>query len=462
MISATITSKIFSELASSSSLLPIGVKDVSNSLGITAGSYITGSKVEGKDRFIDEFGTQAIWLGGIPFYKKILDLTLYKIKDFNPKVDVRILKDKEILAKAIEHAPSPKIKEKFVKIAENQKVFKNLFMAKFIAATALTMASYSALTHFRHKHTEKAIAKEIQQEENIKKANDQFIKSKSSLTFKAFNKSNTQKNNTAKKNPTFGMNLSGLQDFMFNPVKNMMIVDGGITTERLADSRNPQDFVGYVIKEGFFWGFMYFAGQIIQDHFEKRAKLKHNTSIDLDIKVLQNEEFKESFKTKEIKDSLSDFETVLDKKDAEIYEYLHKNPKNMIVKMAKESDIITAYKEKNAAGKMIKTNKIDTQHYVDIKNVKSLYNKIKTLYEELGDHYKKTGESKETLNAFFKQVTNLKRLSIIKNIGACVGVLGVLVPGIMVATRFMNKDNKEFQVKKEIKEKIAAQNFQGK
>ena len=50
----------------------MAIKDIANSVGLTAGSYITGDKLEGKDRFLDEFGTQAIWLFGIPAYKKLL------------------------------------------------------------------------------------------------------------------------------------------------------------------------------------------------------------------------------------------------------------------------------------------------------------------------------------------------------------------------------------------------------
>ena len=79
MLLAITASKIYSTLGNNNSLVPLAIKDVANSLGLTTGSYITGDKLEGKDRFIDEFGTQAIWLFGIPAYKKLIDLTLYKL-----------------------------------------------------------------------------------------------------------------------------------------------------------------------------------------------------------------------------------------------------------------------------------------------------------------------------------------------------------------------------------------------
>ena len=51
MIPAAVTASeyIYSKLGSNASLLPLAVKDLANSTGLTAGSYITGDKLEGKD-----------------------------------------------------------------------------------------------------------------------------------------------------------------------------------------------------------------------------------------------------------------------------------------------------------------------------------------------------------------------------------------------------------------------------
>lgn len=431
-----LTSKIFSSLGNNSSLIPLGVKDMSNTLGITAGSYITGDQIEGKDRFIDELGTQVIWLLGIPFFKKIIDKTVYKLAKFNPNIDTRILKNKDIFKKAQEHAPES-VKASFEKIAQsakNEKMFKGLALAKFVAATALTLGSYSLLTTFRHKHTEKAIIKEIKKEEEAKKAQE------------------IAKNNINKdqKNPSFGMNLNSLSQFMFDPVKNTMIIDGGITTERLADARNPQDFMGYVIKEGGFWAFMYFAGPAIQKYLEKKAA-KNNKPIDLDIRVLQDAKFQDIMKTMKEKDiEIMSKELNLDKTDAEIYESLFKKAgkeDNLIVKVAKQSDIIKTIKD---------SGEIDTQHYIDIEAVKGIKGKIENLQKSL------TAETKEGAETFFNRILKLKRASIITNIGASIGALGLLVPAIMVAMRFMDKDNKEFMVKKQIYEKMQKESLKTK
>lgn len=176
MISPTLTANIFSKLGNPSSLLPIAVKDAGHSAGMTTASYITGKEVEGKDRLIDEFGTQIIWIGGLPFYKKVVDYTVYKIAGHNPNVDVRVLKDSNVKDMAIKYAYKTseeikkgeigKIGESIAKAAEHSSLFKNLALAKFIAATAMTLGSYFALTTFRHNHTQKKLEKEIHAELN--------------------------------------------------------------------------------------------------------------------------------------------------------------------------------------------------------------------------------------------------------------------------------------------------------
>lgn len=443
------TAKIFSTLGNNNSLVPLAIKDITNSLGLTAGSYITGDKTEGKDRFIDEFGTQSIWLFGIPAYKKIIDKTVYKLAGLNADVDVRILKNKDILKKAIEFAPTQQAKAALEKIAKNPKMFKNLALGKFFASTALTLVSYMGLTHYRHAQTEKDIAKNYRK----KKASEKFVKEtvQAETSFQSVHKKKSKKTD---KKVSFG---SGFQEFMFNPVKNLMIVDGGITAERLGTARNPQDFMGYVIKEASFWGFMYFAGAKIQSFFEGRAKKKHNKSIDLDARVVEHTAFKKAFEDKSILKSLQQFPEKAT--DVEIYEFLHKNPDNLVVRMAKKSDVIAMDKD-NWFGKMAKklglksternSKAIDTRKYIDIDDVKAVKSKMAKLYEEFI-------QSNQTTDVFFKKVKTLKRASILKNIGACVGALGIVVPAVMVAIRLLDKDNKEFQTKKDVEAKLAMQ-----
>lgn len=440
MIPAITASKIYSTLGNNNSLVPLAIKDVANSLGLTAGSYITGDTLEGKDRFIDEFGTQAIWLFGIPAYKKAIDLTLYKILNIDPNVDVRNLKNPEILKKAIEFAPNEKIAESIRNVAENPKFTKNLAISKFAAATILAIGSYTALTKYRHKKTREAAEKEILAEIQRESAdNSKTQKTDDTFTYTApLSGAFEEMSLKSKKQTSF---TGALQDFMFNPVKNLMILDGSITAERLADSRNKQELIGYTIKEGTFWAFMYFASKPIQKFLENSAEKKHNKSIDLDARVIESNELKKAFENKIIEDSVNQIKNL--KSDVEVYEFINKNPDNFVVKMAKMSDVIPTMKG---------SNKIDTRKYIDISDVRGVGKKLEKLYKQFNPE-------KENLDEFLKQVKKLKRSSVLKNMGACVGVLGVLAPAIMVALRKLDKNNKEFQVKEDLKKELA---FKGK
>ena len=407
--------KFYSTLGNNNSLVPMAIKDIANSCGLTAGSYVTGDKLEGKDRFIDEFGTQAIWLFGIPTYKKLIDFSLYKALKIDPKFDVRNLKAerKTLLEKSVQFADSS-IKESMQKALSNQKFTKNLAMSKFVASTALTILSYWGLTKYRHKATEKQAKKEILAEMNQTKGQPSFT--------------------------------GGIQDFMYNPVKNLMILDGAITTERLANSRNPQEFLGYTIKEGTFWAFMYFASKPIQKFLEKRIENKKPASIDLDARVIESEELSNAFKNGSLKSSI---EKVLKLESAEkLLEFIHENSDDFTVKMAKMSDILPTLKNASQA------DNIDYRQFIDLDEFKSVAQKLDKLSGKFNE-YKLSDISDKSVDAFLNLVKKYKRRATLLNIGSCIGVLGVLAPAIMVAVRKFGKNN-EFQVKEDLKKKMQA------
>ncbi len=445
------------------------MKDVANSVGLTAGSYIVGKEEEGQDRFIDEFGTQALWLFGIPGYKKLLDYAMFKTMGYDPKIDVRVLKNKDIFEKAKEFAHNDSVKNAFEKVGKNSKTFKGLTFAKFVASTLMTIGTYGALTHYRHKFTEESIKKKIIAEQKGKNANTTFTpQAPKPEAFKGVSVKNEQDREqlafkgfsyTCDDRQSPQLAFKGLSDFMFSPVKNLMILDGAISGERFLTSRNMQDFLGYGIKEGSFWVFMYFAGQKIQEHLEKASESKHKKSIDLDARVIESDELKQAFNDNSLKKSINAFADC--KTDVEVYEFINKNPDNFIVKMAKKSDVVKTkgsnenlfVKLARRTGLMSKLDNadvVDTRAYIDIDEFKGVANKL----EKLHGQYEQSGES---LEKFLGGVKKLKRASVWKNMGSCIFALGVLTPAIMVAIRTLRGD-KEFKVKEEIEKQLA---FQG-
>lgn len=433
----------------------MAIKDTSNSLGLTAGSYITGKEAESQDRLIDEFGTQAIWLLGIPTYKKILDWTLFKPLGLDSKVDVRVLKDKDVFEKAKKFAKHhdeqfknnnnvKKIAKSLEDITTKQKLFKGLTFGKFVASTLLTILTYSGLTDFRQKYREKKITKEFYEKEAQKQAALK-LNQKTPKAFEGIKNYNSK--------PAFTGNI---QDFMFSPVKNLMIVDGTITTKRIASSQNKQEFVGYAIKEGMFWIFMYYAGRKIKTALENHSLKKHNIPIDLDARVIESMSLKKAVLGKDIMKHINQFPAG-NPTPAEIYEFVNTNPDNLIVQMAKKCDIVKTVKG---------TNSIDNRKFIDPEEVTGLKDKLTMLFNKgqefvtkkvnaKGEGYTLTQKDEmKFLKEYLKKVRSGNRAATLKNIGACIGFLGVLMPAIIVGWRFMDKDNKNYQVREDIEKKL--------
>lgn len=444
-----IVAKIFSVLGNPQSLVPLAIKDSANIAGMTGASAVT-SKEEARDRLIDEVGTGAVWLGAIPLYKKVVDKTAFKLAGYDAKYDVRNLMNNEIFEQTKKYAPTEEIKSEIEKIGENKKVFKGLNAAKFVIATGAALATYNIITDMKQKYTHNRIKSKLLKQEEEKKialmAQSTAHAKKSDAVFT--NVAKVRNHDTNQKSGN--VNFKGGFDVMLDPVKNMMVFDAGITGERLGKSRSPQELMGYAIKEGGFWAFMYFLGKKIQDHFEDIADTKHNKNIGLDARVLENEKFKEAFADKSIEASLNGFNPEMS--DKELYEFLHKNPDNMVVDVAKQSDIIQTYKKPKKWYQIFKkpedTGKIDTRKFINLDDVRNTHKNMSKLYKQFN-------ESGQNIDEFFGDVRKLKRGSILKNMGSTIFSLGIVLPGIMLADRLLKPGNKEFAVEKHVKEQIA-------
>lgn len=424
---------VFSTLGNPNSLVPLAVKDLSATAGMTTGSFVTG-KEEGADRFIDEMGTEVIWLFGIPAFKWLYDKTVYKAANLDSNFDARNLKNKDVFEKIKEYAPDDKVKKEIEKIGSKSKLFKNITTGKFFVATGLTVASYLGLTKAKQKYTAKKIRENLIAEYEAKKQEEAKKK---------------QENSVNQTNPSFKGAGSLIESLAFSPVKNMYVLDGFITATRLGESRTPQEFIGYFIKEAMTLCFMYYAGGKIQEALEKRAVNKFNKSIGLDARVLEDPAFKKAFEDGSIEKGLKEFEKIQAAKDngklkkdaVSLYEFIHKNPENSVVKAAKKSDIIKMYK---------KTDKIDTRKFIDLKEFEGVYENMSGLYKQ----FKEAMQKGETSEKFFAGVKRLKRDSILMNIGSCILALGIITPGLMLLKRFTSKGDEEFETKKQIREQL--------
>ncbi len=431
----SITTKIVSTLGNKESLIPIMIKDGVDSSSLTYKSFKEGGPIEGMDRAIDEFGTQAIWIGGIPFYKKLIDYTAYKIGKINPQVDPRIIANKEYSAWAKENAKGimANTKSQTVQSAikdclkDGGKLAKNLYKGKIIAATALTLATFFLLTKTKQKRTKNTVIDEMKsiKDHKIKQNEEKNI-------FSEFNEYHSSKNPTFK---GIGKNLG--EAIMFNPVHNMKIIDAGITTERLACSRNKTEFFEHAIKEGGFLFFIYGFGNLIEKGINKAADKFFHKPIDLKIDVLMDNKLADALLNGKIAKDVAQ----LPKKDKSLTEklnFLINNPNNIIVQAAKKSKFIQTLKDTNGA------NIIDTSKYIDIKE-------IEALAQQLLNIDKNFQAAKEPVNKFLAKTKALKVSSVMANIGISCLVLGYVIPKLIYKYREMKTGTTKFHVAEDIK-----------
>lgn len=429
-----ISTKIISTLGNKESLVPIILKDGVDSTSLTYKSFKEGGPVEGKDRAIDEFGTQAIWVGGIPFYKKLFDMTAYKAAKLNPQVDVRITTNPEYSAWALDNAKGvmSNSKTQTVKSAitdcllDGGKKAQNTYKGKIIAATALTLLTYFGLTKFKQNKTKKEVMDEIKND-NFTKTND-YSKLKKDDDNKVFSDIVSFK----------GVNAKTVSDaIMFNPVHNMKIIDAGITTERLACSRNKTEFCEHAIKEGGFLFFLYGFGNYLEKGISKFANKVLNKPIDLDIDVLTDETFSKALSNGKLEKDL----TKLPAKNSSLTDklnFLANNPDNAVVKAAKKSKIISTVKDET--GKSV----IDTSKFIDV-------NEVEKLADNLSNISEKFALSNDSVKSFLNKTKALKVGSVAANIGISCFVLGYVIPKAVYKYREWKTGTTSFHVANDIK-----------
>ncbi len=428
-----VTTKIVSTLGNKESLIPIMIKDGVDSASLTYKSFKEGGSIEGFDRAIDEFGTQLIWIGGIPFYKKLINNTIYKFKNISPKVDPRIIANKEYSKWALDNAKGyiNKSKTQGVKDAisnclkDGGKTAKNLYATKVIAATALTLGTFFALTKAKQKNTKNQVLKEMQEQTKAQSIN-------------IYDTNNEIFNDIKSNNPSFkGIGKKAIEAVMFNPVHNMKIIDAGITGERLACSRNKTEFCEHAIKEGGFLFFIYGFGNLIEKGINKFSSAVLKKPIDLPIDVLMDSSLNNALNNNTIMKDISKLpkaaQSLTDKLN-----FIMQNPDNIAVQAAKKAKIVSLTKD------VYGNSVIDTSKYIDMKA-------FDTLSKNLTELDKKFKMSNESVKTFLNKAKGLKVASVMANIGVSCLFLGYIIPKAIYKYRQMKTGTTKFHVEEDIK-----------
>ena len=432
-MSMNIGSKLIHQLGSTNSLIPLATKEVFDSAGQTYFSHKAGGKIEAKDRLVDEVGTGALWLFGIPTFKKFIDKTIFKKAGISPEIDTRLIKNNKLLQKAIENAPTEEIANELKKAGENISKVKNLNYLKFGLSVGLTLTSYFGLTKFKQNMTKKNIEREFLQKQMQKtppcyETNPIFDE--------------IQLNKKKKSNPSFGSSavMKIAENIMLDPIKNMMVLDGCISAERLSHSRTKGEFAESTIKEGSFLFFIYGAGEAIKKVIEAGAKKFFNAPINLDAKFLSSDLAEKVLTDKNIQKDVQEFVQKFGKNinTEELYEFILKNQNHTVVNAAKKSGIIST----------AKNGKVDTRKFINEKELQKLSNDLISFIN--------SSKNSKNIENYLKKVKSFKVISTILNIGVCCLSLGYIVPKAMYAYRIKHQDGKtDFHVKTEYEKELA-------
>ena len=446
-MSMQISSQLISKLGSPDSRLPLAVKDIFNCAGNTYFSYNAGGKVEGKDRFIDEAGTGSIWLFGIPFFKKIIDKTLYKAVKISPQVDVRILNNKDYYKTALNNAINSTMKQEIQTAGENISKTKGLGIIKFIASLALTMASYKLLSVIKHNITKKEIEKEYLANLNnktIKTNTDYSIFAKSNI----FNDiENNIKINSNNQTPSFKANsafIKTAENIMLNPVKNMLLLDLGISSERIINARTKEERKEFALKEFSFLFFVYGADKLLKKGLNLFGEKLLKVPAEISSELLASDIPKNILQNGNLQNEISEFLTKFsDKKNiSKFYEFVFSNQDNIVVKAAKQSGLIKTIKDSSGA------LKIDARKYID-------YEKILNLASNLTKLTEMSKVNNADINTYLNKIKKAKIGSTAVSIGVCCLSLGYIVPKLMLKLRQKNQNGKnDFHVKTEYEKEL--------
>ena len=375
---------IISAIGNNSSIYPLLVRDcgieIPTKVGMTYSQNLKDSKDMAnnavRERLIDEYGTSAIWLGGIPFVDWLCNKAIRKL-GFNPDINPKLFNNNKIKSNIEKFKnTAPKEVEELKKVLNNKKTYEKLLAGKFVLSTVIPVTLMGfVLPKINFKLTEKL---------RNKKQKD-MSKNKGDLSFKGL--------------PTVLANVS--------TVNKMAITDGGLTVGRVSTARNKYEKMEMAFKMLSMMFLNFVAPIWIAKFFDKFSEKVFKTSVNLDPKILADKEFINSVKKGGIK-----------LPDTNIEAFFENNPDEMFSKLSNKF----IYK-----GKLYKNGMTDPRTYIDEKAL----NKFK---EEL-DKFQTQAIKSGNIENFAKKALKIKSVNILANVALSSFLLAVVLPKVTFILR---------------------------
>lgn len=391
-----IVTNIISAIGNNSSIYPLLVRDCC----IEAPSKILIARKENlkeskeiandatREKIIDEYATSGIWLGGIPMveyfsdkfiskkgYNPIVNLNLFKAeknKEAYQGIEYNINKFKNIQAKDVQDAV-----QDLIKVKNNKGSFEKLLTKKFCAATIIP----TIIMGFVLPKLNFALTKQIREKKAPQKA-----ESKKEISFTG----------------SFTSQIANLRT-----VDKMAISDGGLTVGRVTTSRNKDEawanafrMIGSMI--------LNFVTPIyIAKGLDKLANKLFNINVNLDPKILADNEFINTIKNSKVELPKSNTEK-------DLIDFIDNKPQALFSRFAQKTGKVS----------YLKSGYRDPRKFVDIKDLGKFRN-------EFENFIAKAKQSKNIEN-FARKAKFVKSANILAN----VGISSFLLAGVLPATTY--------------------------
>ena len=380
---------IISAVGNNRGIAPLFVRDccieIPAKLGLTYNQNLKDSKQMAnnavRERFIDEYGTSAIWMGGPVVLGKLCNKAIKKF-GYNAGVNMSLFKERKDqgikynIEKFKEKAPEA-VKD-LEKALKNKSRYQNLQAGKFGITTLIPIALMGfILPKLNFKLTER-----IRKQQETK----QKTELKNNISFK------------------------GIASTMANMsnVNKMAVTDGGLTIGRVLTGRNRYEQMELGFKNSMMMFLNFVFPIYLAKGLDKLSMKLFNTDVNLDPKLMNDNEFLKAIKNGAIK---------MPNSREEVIEFLDKNPDSRFSKLCEEY----------CGVKYLKNRVRDPREFVDTRKINDFTKEIKKFSAEI--------RKSNDISRYAKRAIRIKSANIAANVGISSFLLAVALPELIFFLR---------------------------
>ena len=378
---------IISAIGNNSSVYPLIVRDcgieVPTKIALTYNQNKKESKgvayLAARERFLDEYATSAVWLGGIPLVGKIADFIIKKT-GLTPKVNLKLFNEDRF--QGINYniqqfaQKAPQAVQDLIKTRENKKLYEKLLAGKFILSTTIPILFMGFILP---KMIFASSAKKIDALRQKEKKQMNFVEKDKFFSYQDISFTGSWIAKAAN----------------FSAQDKMAVTDGGYALGRIATARNKNETIDISFK----MAGMMFLNFVAPKWIEKA--LNKVTGITLDPIILSDKRFLVQVRNNSL--SLPESSSAED-----LFEFI---------------DDISNKK------KLLKNGIRDPREYVDIKDLGQFRDELASFMS------KAKGMSKDAFISYIKKAKFAKSANIITNIGLSSFLLAYCLPKAQFAFR---------------------------